>query len=510
MPLSQLEADQARLELARLLELRTLETQRIERAWEGAPPFYCPRPACDGLEHDGFPYRHARAVQRPPEGDWSTFWLRGGRGAGKTRAGSEWFKEQGRRLPGSRGALVAPTLEDVRLTMVEGDSGLLSVLPPSVLRGGSVEDAWNRGPCELYLANGTRWKGFTSEKPGRLRGPQHHYAWGDEPAEWYDAGTDPLTTTKGTTLSNLEFGLRLGQDPRLLLTGTPKTVLLIRRLLHQDGDPTKGPPDGVVIVRSSTYDNLANLAPTFRTKILGSYEGTTLGRQELEAEYLDETPGALWTREQLQRDRVRQPPEVLSRIAVGVDPSGGAGEQGIVVVAKAPPREGYVLEDRSGRRTPQGWGRAAVEAWHDWKADVIVVETNFGGDMAKATIQVAARDMLDEHARLVADDLMDPAEAMTTAPYIRVTNSSRGKKVRADPISAASQQGHLHMVGMLARLEDQLTGWVPDESDYSPDRLDAMVFACVELGLGAFSGTARFGGLQAASMNLDQPRRRVG
>jgi phage terminase large subunit-like protein len=837
--LSSTEVAAYRAELARLKRLRELEAQRIERAWAGAPPFYCDRPACDGHEHPGFPYRHARAVQRPPPGDWSTWWLRGGRGGGKTRAGAEWFKQQGRRLVGSRGALVGSTLEDVRLTMVEGEalalgtpvatpdgfkpigdiqpgdlvvgadgtptkvtwvsdvaygrpcyritfddgtsvvadaahkwltedrpyraakvrnprskltprvrtteeiaatvvlhgwtnhaipvaaplelptadlpippytlgawlgdgtaknasittadpevlqhiaddgfalteladngthglarsygilglqkwlrlegfrrnkhvpaiylrgsyhqrlailqglldtdgyvsergqvafdntnhrlaeavwelacslgikaaaprlhrpagpghprdhyrvtfttglpvfhlrrkldrlrgprdtrsryrfiktveqvpsvpvkciavdaddqlflitrslvathnSGLLSVLPPSVLRGGSVDDSWNRGPCELYLANGTRWKGFSSEKPGRLRGPQHHYAWGDEPAEWDDASVDPTATTKGTTMSNLEFGLRLGTDPRLLLTGTPKTVLLIRRLLWRDGDREKGPAPNVAIVRTSTYDNLDNLAPTFKAKILDSYEGTTLGLQELHAEYLDETPGALWKRELLQRDRVRDHPD-LTRIAVGVDPSGGAGEIGIVVVGKQPPRDGYVLDDRSGRYTPEGWGRAAVLAWHDWKADMIVVETNFGGDMAVSTIKVAAAALIEEHRQLLKDEAVAPADAITTVPYVKVTHSSRGKKVRAEPISAASEQGRIHMVGLHARLEDQLTDWVVGESDYSPDRLDAMVFACVELGLGAFAGRARFGGMQAAQTQL--------
>jgi phage terminase large subunit-like protein len=488
--LSPSEIDRYRAELTRLRRLRELESQRITQAWAGAPPFYCPRPACDGRPHDAYTYPHAREVQRPPEGDWSTWWLRGGRGAGKTRAGSEWLKEQGRHLPGSRGALVGPTLEDVRLTMVEGDSGVLSVLPPSVLRGGSVEDSWNRGPCELYLANGTRWKGFTSEKPGRLRGPQHHYAWGDEPAEWDDAAVDPLTTTKGTTMSNLEFGLRLGQDPRLLLTGTPKTVLLIRRLLWRDGDRDKGPAPGVVIGRSSTYDNLANLAPVFRERVLESYEGTTLGMQELEAEYLDETPGALWKREQLQRDRVKdKDPADLARIAVGVDPSGGAGEQGIVVVGRDSERHGYILDDRSDRRTPEGWGRAAVLAWHDWQADSIVVETNFGGDMAKSTLQVAASALLDEGA-------------IDRMPYIKVTHSSRGKQVRAEPVAAASEQGRIHLVGMHARLEDQLVGWVPGESDYSPDRLDAMVFAAVELGLAAFAGRATFSGARAAAAQI--------
>lgn len=477
------------LRRAALLEdILAEQAERRHRAWALTPPFWCQRPGCDGKPHPGFGYRHARAVQRPPEGDWSTWWLRGGRGAGKTRAGAEWVKEQARRTPGGRGALVAPTLEDVRLIMVEGESGLLSVLPPSLLRGGSQDTAWNRGPCELYFADGTKLKGFTSEKPGRLRGPQHHYAWGDEPAEWDDAGIDPLTTTRGTTMSNLEFGLRLGADPRLLLTGTPKTVLLIRRLLWRDGDRDKGPAPGVVVVRTSTYDNLDNLAPTFKAKTLDSYEGTTLGLQELEAEYLDETPGALWKREQLQRDRVTGPPDLV-RIAVGVDPSGGAGEQGIIVVGRDKDRHGYVLDDRSGRYTPDGWGRAAVLAWHDHEADMIVVETNYGGDMAKSTLQVAASALLEEGA-------------ISQMPYIKVTHSSRGKQVRAEPVAAASEQGRIHMVGLHARLEDQLTSWVAGESDYSPDRLDAMVFGAVELGLAAFAGRARFGGRQAAAAQI--------
>ena len=463
-----------------------------DRSW------WCDRPICDGQPHDRYDRKHARDTQRPPPGQWTTWLVLAGRGFGKTRTGAEWVKRGCREILDCRAALVAATFTDGRDTMVEGESGILSVLPPSALRGGSVDTAWNRSHGELFFANGSRAKVYSSEKPGRLRGPQHHLAWGDEPAEWEDANDLDSVSTRGTTWSNLLFGLRLGADPRIILTGTPKSVQLIRALLFRDGEREKGPAPDVVVTTGSTYDNLPNLAPTFQRAILDAYEGTLLGQQELHAKLLESNPRALWSREQLQRDRVKEPPD-LTRIAVGVDPSGGAGEVGIVVVGKAGQRDGYVLEDRSGHYTPEGWGRAAVLAWHDWRANAITVEVNFGGDMAKSTIQVAAARLIEEHAQLIRDGSLGRAEAITAAPQIKVTHSSRGKQVRAEPISAASEQGRIHMVGMHARLEDQLVDWVPGESDYSPDRLDAMVFAAVELGLGAFSGQARFGGRHAAA-----------
>lgn len=223
----------------------------------------------------------ARPEQVAPDGDWLAWFIMAGRGFGKTRSGAEWIKERAERLAGAgvdtpRLALVAPVLDDVRLTMVEGESGLLSILPPSLLRGGSIDTAWNRGPCELYLSNGAFLKGYSSERPGKLRGPQHHAGWVDEPARLKDA---TLGLTDDTTWSNLLLGLRLPPDPRLCITGTPANNPLIRALI---ADP--------LVVRSggSTYDNLANLAPTFRRTVVERYEGTRLGRQELHAELLDE------------------------------------------------------------------------------------------------------------------------------------------------------------------------------------------------------------------------------
>jgi phage terminase large subunit-like protein len=433
------------------------------------------------------------------------------RGFGKTRAGAEWAKHQAQRHEGSKGALVCPTFPDGRDTMVEGESGLLSILAPSHLRGGSVDTAWNRSIGELYLDNGTHLKIFSSERPGRLRGPQHHWAWGDEPAEWLDANVDPLVTLKGTTWSNLLFGCRLPPNPRVMLTGTPKVNRLILGLLWHRGDRTQGPAHNVVVTTGSTYDNLDNLAASFKADILDQYEGTTLGQQELHAMLLEDVPGALWQRALLNRDRVNgdQVPQ-LARVVVGVDPSGGAAEQGIIVVGKATDDpttrrrgHGYVLADYSCRLSPDGWGRRAVMAWHDHRADLIAVEVNFGGDMAKSTITAAAAALLEEHRALLDAGELDEQEAVTTTPVVKVLHASRGKRARAEPVAAVYEQGRIHHVGTLTRLEDEQCGWVPDQATWSPNRLDADVWACTELGLAAGTGQASWAGSRMAATSLD-------
>lgn len=229
----------------------------------------------------------ARTEQLPPEGPWSVWLFMAGRGAGKTRSGAEWVKQRCLELdvPGGvpRGGLVAPTLENVRLVMVEGESGLLRILPPSMLVNGSFEDSWNRVACELTLANGAKMKGFSAEKAARLRGPQHHFVWLDEPAEFRDAH---LGLKEDTTFAMALIGCRLPPDPRLMATGTPKNVRLIHDLL---GDP------GTVVTRGTTYDNLHNLGSEYRQRILERYEGTRLGRQELMAELLTDS-GAVFSR----------------------------------------------------------------------------------------------------------------------------------------------------------------------------------------------------------------------
>ena len=230
----------------------------------------------------------ARPEQLEPDGQWSVWLFMAGRGAGKTRAGAEWVKHRCETLdvPGGvpRGALVAPTLENVRLVMVEGESGLLRVLPPSMLVNGSVENSWNRVACELTLANGAKMKGFSAEKAARLRGPQHHFVWCDEPAEFRDA---LLGMKEDTTMAMALIGCRLPPDPRIMVTGTPKNVRLIHDLMNDDG---------TVVTRGTTYDNLMNLGAEYRDRILSRYEGTRLGRQELMAELLTDS-GSVFSRQ---------------------------------------------------------------------------------------------------------------------------------------------------------------------------------------------------------------------
>ena len=395
----------------------------------------------------------ARPNQLPPPGEWLTWLILAGRGFGKTRTGAETIAQWARDIPGGRFALIGQTYADARDVMVEGESGLLAVLDPEELRGGTVDTAWNRSLGELYLANGSKFKLYSSEKPRQLRGPQHHGAWGDEPATWNDAEKG---TADDTTWSNMLFGLRLGENPRVVVTGTPRPNRLVRELLKDDT---------TVTTRGSTYDNLANLAPTFREAILSRYEGTRLGRQELSGELLEDTPGALWTWGMFGAEGFRlaeAPP--LRRIVVGVDPAASStdesDETGIIVAGLGQDGRGYVLADASLRGTPNEWGRAVAGAAGAWQADRVVAERNNGGQMVEYVLR-------------------------TVAPTLPITTvwASRGKQTRAEPVAALYEQGRVSHVGSFPELETQLTGWTPD-GGASPDRLDALVWALTELMLG--------------------------
>jgi phage terminase large subunit-like protein len=431
-----------------------------------------------GLEAEVFDWTNeARPSQLPPDGEWLVWLILAGRGFGKTRTGAEWVKSQA--LPDTRGALVGATLDDVRDTMVEGESGLLSVLPPSSLRGGTIDTAWNRTLVEVYLANGAKLKGFSSQKPDKLRGPQHHYAWGDEPMAWADADKGP--EKESTTWSNLMLGLRLGSDPRCVVTGTPKPR---RLLVGANDEPGLLEMPGVVITRGTTYDNLSNLAPTFAAQVIARYEGTRTGRQELNAEVLEDVEGALWSLGQTAAMRVRESPD-LARVTVAIDPAGGGGsgndEVGLVVMGRGFDGHGYVLADLSDRMGAAVWGRRAVEAAMDFGAQRIVGETNYGGDMVVENVRVAI-DRLAQEGR---------PQAMTL--HVDKVTASRGKRQRAEPVAALSGEPDnpdswaattVHLVGPpgeFARLEDELTRWVPDESTLSPGRLDAFVWAAHDL-----------------------------
>jgi len=396
----------------------------------------------------------ARPNQLPPEGEWLTWLILAGRGFGKTRTGAETIADWARTTPRGRFALVAQTAADGRDVMVEGESGLLGVLDESELRGGSVELAWNRSLGELFLKNGARFKIYSSEKPRKLRGPQHHGAWGDEPATWNDADKG---TAEDTTWTNLLFGLRLGKDPRVILTGTPRPVRLIRELRKEES---------TVLTGGKTADNISNLSATFRKNVISKYEGTRLGRQELDGELLEDTPGALWQFSMFNREGFRttfeQLPDLV-RIAVAIDPqasqSDDSAETGIVVAGRDVLGRAYILADLSGNYSPTEWATVALDAYKYYRADAIVPERNNGGDMVENTIRTIDK----------------------TANVITVW-ASRGKQTRAEPISALYVQMKVQHVGVFKDLEGQMATWVPGEK--SPDRMDALVWALTELMLG--------------------------
>lgn len=386
----------------------------------------------------------ARPNQIAPAGDWFGWLILAGRGWGKTRTGAEWVREQveagARRI-----ALVGPTAADTRDVMVEGESGLLAI------SHASNRPEYEPSKRRLTWPNGAVATLYSSEEPERLRGPQHDAAWCDELGAWRN---------RESTWDQLMFGLRLGQ-PRVVITTTPKPIKLIKDLMAR--------PD-FVVTRGSTSENSSNLARQFLDTVVGRYAGTRLGRQELEAEILEDIEGALWTRARIEDLRVVQaevPP--FRRIVVAIDPAVTANEKsdetGIIVAALGIDGHGYVLGDHSGKYLPAEWAREAVKQYHRRGADRIIGEVNQGGAMVEATVRA-----VDENV-----------------PFKGV-HASRGKIVRAEPISALYEQGRVHHVGAFPELEDQLCTFAPGSTS-SPDRLDALVWALTEL-MGTPDGTA--------------------
>lgn len=381
----------------------------------------------------------ARPNQLPPPGDWRTWLVLAGRGFGKTRTGAELVRARVEAGAASRVALVGQTAADVRDVMIEGESGILAVSPPW------FEPKYEPSKRRLTWPNGAIATAYSADEPRQLRGPQHDFAWADELASW----------TTSEAWDQLMFGLRLGADPRVVVTTTPRPTKVIRDLI---ADPTTH------VTRGSTYDNRANLAPAFFEQIIRKYEGTRLGRQELYAEVLDDVPGALWTRAMLEAARGHPLPDLV-RVVVAIDPAVTSGEDadetGIVVAGKDAAGEYHVLADRSCRMSPDGWATRAVTAFDEFRADRIVAEVNNGGDLVEATIRTVRRNV----------------------PYRKV-HASRGKRVRAEPIAALYEQGRVRHHGNLNALEDQMVTFVPDGSDGSPDRVDALVWALTELSTG--------------------------
>ncbi len=381
---------------------------------------------------------YARPAQLPPDdADWITWLILAGRGFGKTRSGAEWVREeveQGRR---GRLALVARTAADVRDTIVEGESGILAVSLPK------FRPKWEPSKRRLTWPNGAIATTYTADEPDLLRGPQHDGAWADELAAWrYPEAWDQL-----------QFGLRLGPKPRVVVTTTPRPTKIIRSLIKHPGTR---------VTRGSTYDNAANLPPSFLDTILRRFKDTRLGRQELFAEILDDAPGALWKRDQIDATRVDKIPPDLVRVAIAIDPAvtvtDDSDETGIIVGGVDAAGDGYVFDDLSGKYKPHEWAAKAVGAFRTQRANLIVGEVNNGGDMIEHTIRTV--------------DQRVPFKAV---------HASRGKRTRAEPISALYEQGRVHHVGTLPELEDQLCGWDPATVDKSPDRLDALVWLLHEL-----------------------------
>lgn len=379
----------------------------------------------------GWWHGEAREKQLPPKGAWSIWLLLAGRGFGKTRSIVEWGIEQARTMPKSRGALVARIASDNRDVLVEGESGFLAKCSPDFM------PKYEPSKRRLTFPNGSIITTYSADEPNTLRGPQHHWALCDELAAWQFV----------EAWDNLLMGLRLGVDPRVAIATTPRPVPLVKSLL---ADPT------CIAVRGSTYDNAANLAPSFLTAIVKRYEGTRLGRQELNADILDDTPGALWNRAMLEQGRVTKAPE-LKRIVIAIDPSASSNEDsdetGIIAAGLGVDGHGYVLEDATLIGDPERRSKAAVALFHKYQADAIVAEANNGGDWIPFAIHTVDKTV-----------------------QVKVVRASRGKYTRAEPVASLYEQVRVHHVGYLATLEDQQCSWTSASTD-SPDRLDALVWA---------------------------------
>ena len=400
---------------------------------------------------------HCHPHQLPPpfgnNGEpWTTWLLIGGRGAGKTRAGAEWVRSvanapkhdgEGER----RIALIGETEHETREVMIEGVSGLLAVYPRD------ERPVWSPSRRRIEFSNGAIAQAFSAEDPESLRGPQFSAAWADELAKWRHAEA---------TFDMLQFGLRLGARPRQVITTTPRPTALLKRLI---AEPTSA------VTHAPTRANAYHLSPAFIDNVVKRYDGTRLGRQELDGEIIDDRPDALWSRAMFETCRVAAAPG-LRRIVVAVDPpasaSKGADACGLVAAGLAENGVAYVIADETvAGLSPAGWAAKAIALWRRLQADALVVEVNQGGDMVKAVIR----------------------EADATVPVIAV-RASRGKWLRAEPVAALYEQGRVKHAGVFPALEDEMCDFGLNglSNGRSPDRLDAMVWAVSHLTFGARSG----------------------
>jgi predicted phage terminase large subunit-like protein len=373
----------------------------------------------------------AREDQLPPPRDWRIWLFLGGRGSGKTRAGAEWIARGVHENRMNRVALIGATYAETRAVMIEGESGLLAVSPAAIYEPANRRVLWPSGAMASVLS---------AEEPDSIRGHQFDAAWADEFAKWNDP--------QGA-LDMLRMALRLGDDPRLCVTTTPRNSAALKAMIEARD---------TALTQSGTRQNAANLAPGFVDALEARYGGTRLGRQELDGDLIEDNDASIWKRAWIEAGRVRAAPP-LERVVVAVDPPAGVGdaECGIVVAGRAADGELYVLADRSvGGLTAGGWSARVIAAYEDFQADVIVAEVNQGGDMVRRVLQ----------------------QELKRAP-VKAVHATRDKRTRATPIATLYEHGHAHHAGAFAELEDQLCQF--DGTGASPDRLDALVWALAEL-----------------------------
>jgi len=402
-------------------------------------------------------YFIGRPEQQEPVGDWVVWLILAGRGWGKTRTGSEWLVDQVINNPTapdgvpSEFAIIAETFGDTRTMCVEGPSGILRVLE----RRGMVnmkDFSYNKSSWQITFAAGQKIHMFGADNPDAGRGYNLSGVWADEIAKW----RYPYETWH----EGIAPALRIGKFPRAVVTTTPKPIKILRDWIsREDGS--------VYTTRGSTFDNSANLSQAALIELQARYAGTRTGRQELYGELLEDTEGALWNRHNIESNRVTKLPDNIMRIVVAIDPAVTSGEEsdetGIVTAGITADGKFYILDDNSCRVSPDQWGRKAIEAYRKWKADRIVAETNNGGDMVALLLQT-----------------------IDATVQVRKVQATRGKRVRAEPISALYEQGRVHHYGSFPELEDQMVTWTPDNPK-SPDRLDALVWALTELNEGSSS-----------------------
>lgn len=392
---------------------------------------------------------HGRRNQFLPDGDdWDVCMYLQGRGSGKTRTGAEIVRAWADKYAGCRIALIGQNPKEIRRTMVEGASGILAV------HRRDERPEWQPAKGEIRWTNGSAAFVYSAETPDALRGPQHHFCWGDELCAWENADE---------TWDMMELGLRLDDfgDPKVVVTTTPKPTALIKKLVKDERTR---------VVTGSTYENMDNLSAKFIDKLIRKYEGTTLGRQELHAEILDDSKDALFNRPLIDQNRMTYEDfcsmkirDNLIRINVAVDPQivkgsdeSSTNETGIVVTA-GDGDNFYVLDDASVNGSPLEWGAEVVKMFNKWNADIVIGEVNQGGEMVQTVIQSINHNIPVHQVR-----------------------ATRGKYTRAVPIAGLYEQSRVHHVGIFPKLEEQMCTWVPNKH-VSPDRMDALVWGLTDM-----------------------------